>query len=374
MNKRVVGLFIVVFAGMLLIGFTAPSLADIPPDINSHWASTPPTINGIITPGEWSTAAVVPFTMQMRGRNPPYDVAKTLNGTFMVMNNATYLFVAIQIYNVVFLNHDINQNYTTCCILFSNNDSNTLYVGDQGEGVTTWNGTLSPFYLHNDLYYTGSYWDSDIDASMTNDGSFAWTHTNPVHGQIGNYTFEMAIPLVGSDLGYDFNITSLPWTVGFKIWFAEPANAIDGVFPDNMVQARSNDQITNASSYGDLIIHPLYYLTVVTTPGGTTNPAPATYPYPYGTIVPVQAIPNSGYTFDHWELDAVNVGSTNPYSVTMDQNYTIKAFFQQIPPSPTVGGISFYSLAPRTSATTIAYGALFGLATLTIVVSQRRKK
>jgi len=380
MNKKAVGLFITILTGMLLLGFIAPSFADIPPDVNSRWASIPPTINGILAPGEWANAALVPFTMQMRGRLPPYSVIKTLDGTFLVMNNGSYLFVAVQIYNVVFLNHDFGTaNYTAFAVLFSNNDNNVLVTGDQGVGVHTWIG--DPTYTNNDLFYNASitYWDYDTDllngAHGTNNGLFAWTHTNPTHGQIGNYTFEMAIPLASPDIGYDFNITNLPWTVGFKIWFAEPGNSIDGVFPDNMVQQRSNDQIYNASSYGDLIIHPPYYLTVITTPGGNTNPVPGIYgPYSYGDVVPVQATANPGYTFDHWELDTVNVGSTNPYSVTMDQNHTIKAFFTQIPPSPTVGGVSFYALAPGTSATTIAYGALFGLATVAVVVSRRRKK
>jgi hypothetical protein len=380
MNKTAIGLFITIFAGMLLLGFIAPIFADIPPDVNSHWASTPPTINGILAPGEWSNAAVVPFTMQMRGRLLPYSVIKTLDGTFFVMNNASYLFIAVQIYNVWFLTADFNSNFTLFSVLFSNNDNNVLFTGDQGEGVHTWIG--DPMYTNNDLFYnaTISYWDYDTDpftgAHGTNNGLFAWTHTNPIHGQIGDYTFEMAIPLASPDIGYDFNIASLPSTVGFKIWFAEPANSIDGVFPDNMVQARSNDQIYNASSYGDLIIHPPYYLTVITTPGGNTNPAPGIYgPYSYGDVVPVQATANPGYTFGHWELDTVNVGPTpNPYQVTMNQNHTIKAVFKQISAAPTVGGLSFYSLAPKAPTPIIAYGALFGLATVTIVVTRRRKK
>jgi hypothetical protein len=57
----------------------------------------------------------------------------------------------------------------------------------------------------------------------------------------------------------------------------------------------------------------------------------------------------------------------------MDQNHTIKGFFKTIPSAP-VGGISFYSLAPKSSVTSIAYGVLFGLAAVTIVISRRRKK
>ncbi|MGQ9641520.1 MAG: InlB B-repeat-containing protein, partial [Candidatus Bathycorpusculaceae bacterium] len=83
-----------------------------------------------------------------------------------------------------------------------------------------------------------------------------------------------------------------------------------------------------------------YTLKVETTTGGTTNPAPGTYTYPNGTTVQVTAIPSSGYTFDHWELNGSSVGSANPYSITMDNNYVLKAFFASAPPPPLSVSIS----------------------------------
>jgi hypothetical protein len=35
---------------------------------------------------------------------------------------------------------------------------------------------------------------------------------------------------------------------------------------------------------------------------------------------------------DHWELDTVDVGVTDPYSVTMDANHTLVAVFVEAPP------------------------------------------
>ena len=71
----------------------------------------------------------------------------------------------------------------------------------------------------------------------------------------------------------------------------------------------------------------LFLLTVTSTAGGTTNPAPGTYIYSSGTIVPIQAIPETGIAFDHWELDGVNVGSANQYSVLMDSDHALNAIF-----------------------------------------------
>jgi len=71
----------------------------------------------------------------------------------------------------------------------------------------------------------------------------------------------------------------------------------------------------------------IYELTIITTPGGTTNPAPDTHLYKSGKAVSVTAIPDSGYVLDYWELDGVNVGSENPHTMLMDRNQTLKAIF-----------------------------------------------
>jgi len=77
-----------------------------------------------------------------------------------------------------------------------------------------------------------------------------------------------------------------------------------------------------------------YTLTIQTTTGGNTSPSPGTYVYPNGTAVGVAATPNMNYVLDYWELGGVNVGSASPYTVTMNQNRTLKAFFKSssVPP------------------------------------------
>jgi hypothetical protein len=324
-------LAVLVFSMMILslVPINFRVWADLESPIDSGWASTPPIINGTMTAGEWASATVRNFTLQMRSR---YDgsINRTINGRLYVENNQTDAFLAVQIFNDNFENQDLGGHYKGLSILFSDNDSSTLVVGDNGEGVTTWNKSAN-FYSNNDLYYTGGgpgSWDSDVDAGGVNDGALNWSHTNPVLHAIGNWTFEMMIPFVGTDAGvYDFNITSLPWTVGFKIWFQEPSNGLDGVYPDDPTIAKSYDQTSNASTFGDITFYPLYNLTMIAGTGGTTSPSPGVHQYPYNTVVSTTATADPWYQFDHWELDSVNVGGANPYSVTMDQNHTLKAVF-----------------------------------------------
>jgi parallel beta-helix repeat protein len=77
---------------------------------------------------------------------------------------------------------------------------------------------------------------------------------------------------------------------------------------------------------------PTYTLTITTTVGGTTDPAPGTYSYTANSTVQVTAIPNVNYLFEYWELDGINVDSANPYSVYMDKDHTLKAVFSPVQP------------------------------------------
>jgi hypothetical protein len=330
MKRGAATAFLAVSLLILFLTFLKPPLAhaDIGTDIDSGWAGTIPVIDGQVLPGEWADATVRNFSLQMRYSSNSLN--RTLQGTLYVKNNLTYAFFAVQIFNDDYEAHDFGGHYKGLAILFSDNDSGTLVAGDNGEGVTTWNSTLSPFFTHNDLYYTGSYWDSDFDAGKTDDGALKWSHTNQTQGAMGNWTFEMAIPLVGIDgPAYDFSITSLPQTIGYKLWFEEPAPGLDGVYPDNLTTA-PKDQTTNAATFGDLTFYPLYNLTMVAGTGGTTNPSPGVHQYPYKTVVSATATAYPWYEFDHWELDSINVGTANPYSVTMDQNHTLKAVFHPL--------------------------------------------
>jgi len=70
-----------------------------------------------------------------------------------------------------------------------------------------------------------------------------------------------------------------------------------------------------------------YALDITINEGGSTSPTMGTHPYTANATVQVTAVPNEHYLFDHWELDGVSVGSTNPFSVFMDDNHTLHAVF-----------------------------------------------
>jgi hypothetical protein len=80
-----------------------------------------------------------------------------------------------------------------------------------------------------------------------------------------------------------------------------------------------------------------YTLTIQIQGSGTVTPLPDEPTYTHGTSVRLTAIGDNppqgpvkpgiakGMHFDHWEIDAT--GTTNPLTITMDRNKTIKAVF-----------------------------------------------
>jgi hypothetical protein len=360
---------------MMFLMMVPLASAHLESPINSRWAYTVPTIDGTITSGEWTDAAVRDFTLNMRSRSDG-SLVQSLSARFYVKNDYTNIYAAVQIFNEDYDARDAANEWDGFFLLFEADHDGVLADGDNGEGVTTWTG--SPFYTKNDLYYNLAltFWDADLNIGKTNDGDLSWSHTNPTQNAIGDYTFEMRIPLVGTDVGYDLAITTLPKTVGFKIWFLEGDGGTDGVYPDDPTISKNVEEIRNGATFGDLILHPLYYLTITATAGGTTNPTPGKYPYGYGTEVSVLAIPSGGYIFDHWELDGIPVGSANPYSVTMDMNHTLHAVFRSAPPA--VGGMAAPIVIPVNESNLLTpliwlASAIIPIA-LTIVFAKLKKK
>jgi len=73
--------------------------------------------------------------------------------------------------------------------------------------------------------------------------------------------------------------------------------------------------------------HFLVTLSVNNSEYGYTSPETGEYTKEAGEKFTVTAYPNAGYVFDHWEIDGVNVGSTNPYDLWVYKPCELKAVF-----------------------------------------------
>ncbi len=79
--------------------------------------------------------------------------------------------------------------------------------------------------------------------------------------------------------------------------------------------------------YLDSQLEPSFTLTIDVVSNGSVTKTPDQADYTYGTVVDVNAIADPGWTFDSWSGDLT--GSTNPNSITMDDNKTITATFTE---------------------------------------------
>ncbi|RME20707.1 MAG: hypothetical protein D6800_12880, partial [Candidatus Zixiibacteriota bacterium] len=71
---------------------------------------------------------------------------------------------------------------------------------------------------------------------------------------------------------------------------------------------------------------PTNNLTMQTTTGGTTSPAPGTHAYEVGATVTIEAIPDAGWQFDYWEGSVTDPNQAQT-TVVLDTDKTVTAHF-----------------------------------------------
>ena len=83
-----------------------------------------------------------------------------------------------------------------------------------------------------------------------------------------------------------------------------------------------------------------YNLTILISPEGTgtTVPGVGTYTYAEGEVVDLAAMPEAGYQFNYWtgNVDAISDTGAAETTITMTDDYSVTANFQEEPPLPTV--------------------------------------
>jgi parallel beta-helix repeat protein len=191
-------------------------------------------------------------------------------------------------------------------IVLQNSSNNTITANSI---VNNWGG-IWLYYSSNNKFYHNNFIDNTQQVLISDSFNTAWDNGYPSGG---NYWSDY----VGVDV---------------KSGPSQDLHGSDGIGDTPyIIDASNTDHYPLMNPYG-APPPPTYSLTITPTVGGITEPAPRTYSYTANSTVQVTATPNTGYLFDHWELDSVNVGSANPYSVLMNKNHVLKAVFSPIPP------------------------------------------
>jgi hypothetical protein len=84
-----------------------------------------------------------------------------------------------------------------------------------------------------------------------------------------------------------------------------------------------------------------YALTITAAKGGTTNPQQGAHIYYPGQGTIITAFPQTDYLFDHWELDNINIGSTNPILIVIDTNHALHTVFRPKPDIAVTGLLAY---------------------------------
>jgi len=171
-------------------------------------ASIVPTIDGVLSPGEWGDADVRVFYM---------GPSSTNRATIYVKNDVHYLYIAFKIEGVTY-----GPSGPACDVFriwFDNDNDGILH--EEGDDILMM-GTYSLIPVFEDLFYrseTGSFaWDTGFGGST--DGLGNWTHTNPAQNATGTYAFEISHPLNSNDDAHDFSL-KMGDEVGFYVEFGE---------------------------------------------------------------------------------------------------------------------------------------------------------
>jgi len=205
------------------------------------------------------------------------------------------------------------------------------YVNSSG---TIINVTASP-----DTGHLFGYWMLDGVSNTTNPISITMNknHTLTAHFALQQFVIIINATTGGTTspsgwciypYGYVVNVTASPNT-GYYLcyWILDSEN----VEPSNPISITMTTDHTLTANFTLL----RYTITINATAGGTTSPS-GTFIYPYGTIVNVTALPNTGFYFDHWMLDGVDIGISDQVNITMDANHTMCGVFNPYSPGDDV--------------------------------------
>ena len=168
----------------------------------------------------------------------------------------------------------------------------------------------------------------DIEVDVENQGDFSETFDVNVYSSYSTdiiLTQEVTDLASGADttLYFTWDTTGVAedtYQISAAGWVPGEVDLDDNVFHDGYVT------IT--------VPVPQHQLTIEVDGSGTTSPSPGAHMYDEDSEVGVDAIPDSGWTLHHWELDGSSVGDADPYTVTMDEDHTLKAVFERLEVPP----------------------------------------
>jgi parallel beta-helix repeat protein len=287
------------------------------------WLSTRNTISNNIVGGRGIT--LWESSDNIIARNNANRIGLLLDSTYniIVENNISSLYVDDSSNNKFYHNSFLND--VSCY------DSVNVWDDGYPSGGNYWSDYRKKYPNAKELGGSGL-WDTPYVIDENNRDRY------PLMYPYGTETYKLTItttfggttnPSPGTHTyakGTIAEVTAIPdVNYTFSYWELDGLN----VGSDNPIEVLMD---LNHTLYAVFTLIPYYELTISTTTGGTTNPAPGIYTYVNGTQVVITAISYNGFSFDYWLLDGVKI-TQNPITIIMNANHTLEAYFvDDIPP------------------------------------------
>ncbi|MBA7625615.1 hypothetical protein ES703_33047 [subsurface metagenome] len=281
--------------------------------------------------------------------DPECGLIRSSNSKLIFTNNSPYIWhFTPQYTNSSFqITSGISQETNATANLLCETPKYTLAISTTERGTTNpapgtythYNRTEVQIEAISDDGYNFLYWSGDIPSGHENDNPITITMDSDKSIE-ANFQYTLTIATAGAgttspspgtytyDEDTGVSITAIP-NSGYEFdgWSGDATGTTNPI----TISMDSDKSITANFSPIQCM------LTIAAGTGGTTNPAPGSHPYDYGTQASVTAIPSSGYQFSGWSGDAS--GTTTQITITMDSDKSITASFSEItPPKPKKGG------------------------------------
>ena len=205
------------------------------PAIESVWTSVAPVMDGVISDGEWASAAVVNIAAA--------DAYNELDAYLLVMNNGTHLFIAYDVVGDLWDDYDDVASFG-----FDNGNDATLYDSDEDQFVM-YSDTDSAYHYLYDSWWGDWEYDCSFDPLLTDHEGLAGAYgfgPSPMDAT-DHRMFEFSIPLA-----------LLGVSPGDTLGFAAASEYEPGVFDDYWYDESYwpvyNPDVYNQALYGDLVL------------------------------------------------------------------------------------------------------------------------
>ena len=291
------------------VSFNHDSFDDEPLSIDSAWADLGPTIDGMLSAGEWASATAI----DLQTVNPMNSLA----GTLLVMNDGVNLYIAYDAFG------DMTEDSSdTCAIGFDTGNDNTFTNAREDQFVLrglAWNS--QSHYVYNETWMS---WTTDcgpFDVLLPNHAGLAGAMGfDPSTGHaLDHRVYELSIPLA-----------LLGLTPGQSIGFIGSSYADDGIYDAHSGDVSSWPVIFAAqplaTQYGDLHLAASSTTPPPTTSASVAGTAGSASWYVSAVSVSLTATGGRGGV-DHTEY-RLDGGSwttyTSPIAITDDGAYMIE--------------------------------------------------